>query len=103
MITSSTAAGSTRARETASRMVRAPSCGAVNDESPPRYRPIGVRTADTMTGVVLSGTETAPVGVTDGKITLPVGVAPVEDIELTVGVRVLEAERWSRGHTESHA
>src|SRR5918912_4269148 len=78
MITSSTAPASTRARETASRMVTAPSCGAVNEERPPRYRPIGVRTAETMTGVVLSDTETAPVGVTDGKITLAVGVAPVE-------------------------
>src|SRR5690242_6706316 len=54
MIASSTAEGSMPARRTASRITSAPSCGAVNDERPPRYLPIGVRTADRMTGVALS-------------------------------------------------
>src|ERR1051325_2221899 len=54
MMASSTEDGSIPARRTASRITRAPSWGAVNDERPPRYLPIGVRTADRMTGVVLS-------------------------------------------------
>src|SRR5213596_679284 len=55
MITSSTAPSSIPARRTASRITSAPSLGAGNGASPPRYLPIGVRTAETMTGVVLSG------------------------------------------------
>ena len=59
MITSSTAAGSTPARETASRTTMAPSWGAVKLERPPRYLPIGVRTAERMTGVVASLTDSS--------------------------------------------
>src|SRR5256712_9896205 len=55
MIPSSTAPSSIPARRTASRMTSAPSLGAGNGASPPRYLPIGVRTAETMTGAVLSG------------------------------------------------
>jgi hypothetical protein len=40
-------------------MTIAPSWGAVKLERPPRYRPIGVRTADRMTGVVASLTMTS--------------------------------------------
>jgi hypothetical protein len=66
MITESTVAGSMPERDTASRMTIAPSCGAVNVERPPRYRPMGVRTAERMTGVVLSLTSTDPVRVALG-------------------------------------
>jgi hypothetical protein len=41
----------TPARRTASRIAMPPSSGADSGESPPRNRPIGVRTADTMTGI----------------------------------------------------
>jgi hypothetical protein len=37
----------------------APSWGAVKLERPPRYLPIGVRTADRMTGVVASLTKSS--------------------------------------------
>src|ERR1044071_7724217 len=56
MITSSTAAGSTPARRTASWMTLAPSCGAVKPDSPPRYFPMGVRQAESRTGVRASDT-----------------------------------------------
>ena len=49
MYTPSTESGSMRARSTAPRMAIPPSCGAVNEERAPRNRPIGVRTALTMT------------------------------------------------------
>src|SRR5687767_3567329 len=51
---SSTAAGSTPARATASRTAIAPSCGAWRDFRAPRNLPDGVRTALTMTGVRMS-------------------------------------------------
>src|SRR5581483_6233828 len=43
--------GSIPARSTAARRATAPSSGADIGASPPRKRPIGVRTAETMTGV----------------------------------------------------
>src|SRR5688500_19324934 len=60
--TSSTAAAAIPARAMASRITSAPSCGAVSGESPPRYRPMGVRTVDTRTGVVLSLTGSCRLG-----------------------------------------
>src|SRR5438552_908425 len=54
MITSSTAAGSTPARRTASRITSAPKRGAGSVDRPPRYLPTGVRQADRITGVVSS-------------------------------------------------
>ncbi len=52
MITSSTAPASIPARRTASRITMAPRRGAGSGASPPRYFPMGVRTADRMTAVV---------------------------------------------------
>ncbi len=46
MMTSSMSSRSTPERRTASRMATAPSSGADSGESPPRNRPIGVRTAE---------------------------------------------------------
>ena len=54
MITSSTSVASMPARRTASRITRAPSFGADSGASPPRYLPMGVRTALRMTGAVSS-------------------------------------------------
>src|SRR5262252_130492 len=50
MITSSIACASTPERCTAARIAVAPSSGAVSGARPPRNLPIGVRTAETMTG-----------------------------------------------------
>jgi hypothetical protein len=52
MITSSMSSGPTPERSTAVRTEMAPSSVAERGESPPRKRPIGVRTALTMTAVV---------------------------------------------------
>src|SRR5438309_11490886 len=49
MMHSSTIAGSTPARRTASATTSAPSCGAVTPFSAPRNLPVGVRTALTIT------------------------------------------------------
>jgi hypothetical protein len=51
MMHSSTVAGSMPARRTASRMAIAPSSVALNPFSEPRNLPVGVRAADTRTGV----------------------------------------------------
>src|ERR687896_2057598 len=49
--TSSTSAAGTRARSSAARIAIAPSSGAASDDRAPRYFPIGVRAAPTITGV----------------------------------------------------
>jgi hypothetical protein len=49
-------------------MAMAPSWGAVKLERPPRYLPIGVRTAERMTGVVLSLTTVLRVEMAGGNI-----------------------------------
>ena len=54
------APASTPARLTASRIAMAPSCGAVNDAKDPRYLPIGVRVAETMTIGSLLGISNPP-------------------------------------------
>src|SRR5579871_290830 len=54
MTTSSICAGSTPARDTASRTEMAPSCGAVRGDKTPWNLPIGVRTADRITGVSIA-------------------------------------------------
>ena len=51
MITSPISAGSILALAIAARIATAPSSGAVSGASPPRKRPIGVRAAETITGV----------------------------------------------------
>ena len=56
MMTSCTSPPSMPARSSAARMATAPSSGAETDDSPPRNLPIGVRAAETMTGMrVASG------------------------------------------------
>src|SRR5437763_1609024 len=51
MITSCTSFAETPERSSAARMAAAPRSGALSDESAPRNLPIGVRAAETMTGV----------------------------------------------------
>src|SRR5262245_25131587 len=53
-MTSSTRSAGTLARRSASRRTSAPSCGAGKSARPPRYLPIGVRTAASKTGSLMA-------------------------------------------------